>query len=101
MTVIKPKQMKSYHSSALPMTAAATWRGFGVRGRADMAAMVMIPPTSPLRRRDYPLSCARDRAACLAWPEQWPLSQGGIEDSQIQSACPTWSRVADVLIYSQ
>src|SRR4051812_10070063 len=44
MTVIKPKQMKSYHSSALPMTAAATWRGLGVRGRADMPAIVIMPP---------------------------------------------------------
>jgi len=29
------------------------------------------------------------------------FAQGDIEVSQVQSACPTWSRVADVLIYSR
>ena len=29
-TVRTPKIMKSYHSSAFPITAAATWSGFGV-----------------------------------------------------------------------
>ena len=28
ITVKKPKTRKSYHSSALPITAAATWKGF-------------------------------------------------------------------------
>jgi hypothetical protein len=29
--------MKSYHSSALPITAAATWSGFGANGVDGMA----------------------------------------------------------------
>ena len=29
ITVKKPKTMKSYHASALPITAATIWNGFG------------------------------------------------------------------------
>src|SRR4249920_947073 len=51
-TVRKPKMIKSYHSRAFPITAAATWRVFG----ADRPAVfISIPPEtaatqcSPLR----------------------------------------------------
>src|SRR5262245_60018895 len=46
MTVKNPKTMKSYHSSALPITAAAIWNGFGANGVGDM-----ISPNVTLRGR--------------------------------------------------
>jgi hypothetical protein len=42
-TVKKPKTMKSYHSSALPITTAAIWKGF------DAARLVVINSLSPAR----------------------------------------------------
>src|SRR5215470_8806600 len=45
ITVKKPKTMKSYHSRAFPITAAAICKGFGVIRELDMSVAL-------LRKRD-------------------------------------------------
>jgi 2-methylaconitate cis-trans-isomerase PrpF len=37
-TAKNPDTMESYHSSALPITASATWSGFGANGVDDIAS---------------------------------------------------------------
>jgi hypothetical protein len=49
-TVRNPKMMKSYHSSALPMTAAATWSDFG----ADELASLWMEAISSLDAAGVP-----------------------------------------------
>ncbi len=57
ITEKKPKTMKSYHSRALPTTAAAIWRGFGVSCAGDIPCPVL--PLTP-SYRPHSSDCSRD-----------------------------------------
>src|SRR5437016_14373725 len=76
MTIAKkPNTMKSYHSSALPTTAAAIWRGFGVDWLAGIAAKVMkAPPRNGWRHGITHRGHARRR------DEQASEAHSGIEE---------------------
>jgi hypothetical protein len=62
ITAKKPNTMKSYHSSALPMTAAVTWTGLD----EDAIDAMLLPPLLLFPR--LPLASSAAAAPRPGWP---------------------------------